>query len=250
MRAMNLAQRFDPRTKIILVVVISTLSVVITDPLWLFGLFALSLALLCLSGMRLLEVFSRLRRFLFLFAALLVIQSIFTSTGEPLITIGEITLVTTGGVLRGTAVVLRMLTVISSALLLLSSQPMDLVLGLIRLRVPYEIAYMVLLAIRFLPVLGEEVKDALTAIQLRGVNINKIPLGRKVRVYTYIFMPVVVSALMKARQTAMVMEARAFRAYPRRTYLDELILKPADYAVMTAALLAGAGLCSIYFLGR
>ena len=52
---------------------------------------------------------------------------------------------------------------------------------MIRFGVPYEIAFMVLMAIRFLPVLGEEVRDALTAIQLRGVKIKEIPLGQKSR---------------------------------------------------------------------
>lgn len=74
-----------------------------------------------------------------------------------------------------------MLIIISSALLLLTAKPMELVLGLIRLKIPYEIAFMVLLAIRFLPVLVEEVQDALTAIQLRGSRSRRSPWARKSR---------------------------------------------------------------------
>ena len=247
---MKLLQKLDPRTKIVLVLVISTLSILITGVLWLVGLLAATLLLLLLGGMKPGEIFSRLKRFLFLFVALLVIQSIFSPAGAPLLTVGGIHLVTTGGILKGISVILRMLTIISSAMLLLTSSPMDLVLGLIRFKVPYEIAFMVLMAIRFLPVLGDEVRDALTAIQLRGVKIKEIPLGQKIKVYTYIFLPVTASALLKAKKTAIAMEARAFRAFPRRTYLDELHLCGRDYAVMALALVAGLGYCSAYFLVR
>ncbi|MGB4242978.1 MAG: energy-coupling factor transporter transmembrane component T [Dethiobacteria bacterium] len=250
MATIKFVEKLDPRTKIVLVVVISTLSIIITDVLWLAGLLLLSLLLLFMAGFSPASIFSRFRRFLYLFLVLLIVQSIFAPSGEPIITIGGIQLVTMGGLLKGVAVVVRMLIIISSALLLLTAKPMELVLGLIRLKIPYEIAFMVLLAIRFLPVLVEEVQDALTAIQLRGVKIKEIPLGQKIKVYTYIFMPVVVSALMKAKKTAISMEARAFRAYPHRTYLEELKLKSFDYATIAAALLFGAGLGAAYFMGR
>ncbi|NLY39253.1 MAG: energy-coupling factor transporter transmembrane protein EcfT [Firmicutes bacterium] len=247
---MKLLQKLDPRTKIVLVMVISTLSILMNEVLWLAGLLAAAYLMLFLGGMKPGEVFPRLKRFLFLFVALLVIQSIFSPSGAPLITVGEIHLVTTGGVLKGIAVILRMLIIVTSAMMLLTSSPMELVLALIRFGVPYEIAFMVLMAIRFLPVLGEEVRDALTAIQLRGVKIKEIPLGQKIKVYTYIFMPVTASALLKAKKTAIAMEARAFRAFPRRSYLDELHLRGRDYAVMALALAAGLGCCSAYFLVR
>ncbi len=250
MRRLELVKTLDPRTKLLLVVVISTLSIVVTDVLWQLGLFLFSLGLLHLGGIGPVKVFSRLRRFLVLFAAVLAIQSLFAPAGDPLLTIGSLHVITRGGLIKGASVILRMLTIISSAMLLLTSGPMRLVLGLIHLRIPYEIAFMVLLAIRFLPVLGEEVRDALTAIQLRGVRIKEIPLGQKIRVYTYIFMPVVVSALLKAKKTAVAMEARAFRAHTQRTYLDELTLGRKDYAIMAATLLTGCGLCTIYLLGR
>ena len=62
--------------------------------------------------------------------------------------------------------ILRMLTIISSAMLLLTSSPMDLVL-LDPLGVPYEIAFMVLMAIRFYRFWAMKCA-MLTAIQLRA----------------------------------------------------------------------------------
>jgi len=243
-------QRLDPRSKLLLVVVVTTLAILYTDVKWLFGLFVISLLFLYLGGTDTTFIISKTKRFFPLFITLLVIQSIFSPAGEPLLTLGSVHVVTLGGIVKGISVILRMLIVISSAMILLTSSSMKLVLGLIRLKIPYEIAFMVLLAMRFLPVLGEEVRDALVAIQLRGVKIKEIPLGEKVRVYTYIFMPVIVSSLLKAKKTAIAMEARAFRAYERRSYLYELSLRRVDYLFMINVLLISSGLSVLYYLGR
>ncbi|MDY6827285.1 MAG: energy-coupling factor transporter transmembrane component T [Bacillota bacterium] len=250
MRRLQLMQRLDPRTKLLLVVLISTMAILFTDILWLAALFCSTLLFLFLGGMGPSFLAAKMKRFLFLFLALLVIQSIFSPAGEPLLAVGSLNIITTGGIVKGLSVILRMLVIISSAMILLTSDSMDLVLGFVHLRIPYEIAFMVLLAMRFLPVLEEEIRDALVAVQLRGVNIKEIPLGQKIKIYTYIFMPVVVSSLLKAKQTAIAMEARAFRAYERRTYLKELTLQKADYALMVVVLLAGIALFTIYFTGR
>jgi energy-coupling factor transport system permease protein len=42
-------------------------------------------------------------------------------------------------------------------------------------RIPYEIAFMVSVAIRFLPLLTDEIKNVVTAVQLRGIELDKIP---------------------------------------------------------------------------
>ncbi len=250
MLQLQLMQQLDPRSKFLIVVVISTLAIIITDPLWLAALLLCTLCLLFVGGMGPSFLISRLKRFLSLFVALLVIQSIFAPAGETLISIGSLSLITTGGIIKGVSVVLRMLIVVSSAMILLTANSMDMVLGFVRLKVPYEIAFMVLLAMRFLPVLVEEVQDTLIAIQLRGVKIKEIPLGQKMKIYTSIFVPLVVSSLLKARKTAIAMEARAFRAYDRRTYLNELSLGRMDYAVMTGTIIAGIISCFIYMIGR
>jgi len=94
---------------------------------------------------------------------------------------------------------------------------------------------MVTMAIRFLPLLRDEAVDMLTAIQLRGVNLKKIPLLRRLKMYSYLLAPLLISVLLKARDLSLAMEMRAFRAFPRRTSLRTLYLQPADYLVMAMA---------------
>jgi len=233
------APKFDPRARLAAVAVLSTLAIAIKDVAWLAGLVAVTFLLLSLGRFDPGRVLPRLRRFGPLFLALLVVQSIFAPAGRPLLTVAGIALVTMHGLIAGISIVLRLVIIVLSAAFIGSTDPMELVLGLVKLRVPYEIAFMVLLAIRFLPVLMEEVQDALTAIQLRGVDLPRIPPGAKLKLYTSIFLPVVAGALLRARKTAVAMEARAFRAYPQRTYLDELVMQRSDVLLTVMSLLFG-----------
>ena len=115
-----------------------------------------------------------------------------------------------------------LLIVIAAAVVMTTANSRDIIQGLIQWKVPYELAFMVTIAIRFLPLLQEEATDTLTALQLRGVNLKKIPILKRLRTYSYLLMPLLTSVLIKARDLSVAMEMRAFRAYPQRTSLREL----------------------------
>jgi energy-coupling factor transport system permease protein len=117
-------------------------------------------------------------------------------------------------------------------MLLTTFSSRDFVLGLVQWRVPYELAFMVSIALRFLPIFKDELINVVTAVQLRGVELNKIPWGQKLAMYRRLALPIVYGAMIKAQQLAIAMEARGFRAYPQRTYLRRLEFYWADYVVM------------------
>jgi len=232
-------KNLDPRAKIIIVMALSTLAVVIKRPEVLCAIWIFTLMLLPAFSISVTGSFKRLRRFITLFASLVLIQSIFSPAGNSLLTIGGIRIITTGGILTGLSVIFRMFIIISSALILSTSSSAEMVCGLVSWKMPYELAFMVLLAIRFLPILMEEMGDSVTAIQLSGADLKRTPLRHKISLYTYIFMPVVTVTLMRARQISIAMESRAFRAYPARTYYRRLIMKPKDWMAVIITLAAG-----------
>ncbi|HHW01272.1 MAG TPA: energy-coupling factor transporter transmembrane protein EcfT [Thermoanaerobacterales bacterium] len=230
----------DPRTKIIIVAVLSTLAVVEKRPEVLFIIWMATLALLSAFSISVAGSFKKLRRFITLFASLVLIQSMFSPAGSPIVTLGGVGIITTGGVLTGLSVILRMFIIISSALILSTSSSAEIVYGLVSWKMPYELAFMVFLAVRFLPVLMEEMGDSITAIQLSGADLKRIPMRHRISLYTYIFMPVVTATLLRARQISIAMESRAFGAYPSRTFHRKLIMKPKDWMVAIITLAAGA----------
>jgi energy-coupling factor transport system permease protein len=188
------------------------------------------------------------RRLWYVFFAIVVLQSIFNRSGEVLLNLGDFTILTTGGLLKGIEFLFRISIIVFSATIVASSNYRQVVQGLVQLRIPYEIAFMVSVGIRFLPLLKNEFTDILTAIQLRGIELKKVPFKKRMQVYSYIFTPVVAGAVNKARKLSIAMETRAFRAYPRRTSYLVLKMVPRDYAVIVISFFLTAMVFISYYL--
>jgi energy-coupling factor transport system permease protein len=134
---------------------------------------------------------------------------------------------------------------VCSALILLTGEARDYLLALVQCKVPFELAFMVMTAVHFLPILRGEALDVYHAVQMRGTEVAKASLRDKLRVYTRITLPIVAGAIKRAEQVSIAMEARAFRATPRRTFMRRLTLAPRDVASLIAVpLLAAAALAA------
>ena len=230
------AAALDPRTKLFLVLIFSSLAVFIKNVYILLLLLFITLLTVKVIGGDITSIFRKLQRLITVFVAIIVIQSIFTAEGQVILQLVKIKLLTDVGLLRGVQTVLRFFIVIAAAAIMTTANPRDIIQGLIQWKIPYELAFMVTIAIRFLPLLQEEAKDTLTALQLRGVNLKKIPLFKRLKTYSYLLMPLLVSVLMKSRDLSVAMEMRAFRAFPHRTSLRELHFCQADYLVMAVGM--------------
>ncbi len=228
--------RLDPRTKLVIVLSISSLGVFVTNPWVLLGVAGASWLLAALLGGNPGGAARRWRRMLWLFIPIVLMQSVFSSGGMPLLSIGSMTLLSSGGLLKGLAMLCRLLIVVVAASIMTTSNSRDVVQGLIQWKLPYEIAFMVSLAARFLPMLGEEVRDSLIALQLRGIEPEALPLQKRLQLYSYLLMPVMVSTVIRAEQLSLAMEMRAFRAFPTRTSHRTLQLNAADYAWMLGSI--------------
>jgi energy-coupling factor transport system permease protein len=224
--------KFDPRTKIVVVICLSTLAVFLNEPFSLLLLFAFTLVILLTLRINFFRVILRYKKLAPLLLAMLVIQSVFAPGGEVLLSWGGVNILTSNGITASLCILFRMLTFFSSAMLVMTSSAKDYTLALVQLKIPYEIAFMVLVAFRFLPVFAEEIKDTLVAIQLRGIDLKRIAWRKKLKIYTCFFTPLLSSVMIKAHKLAIAMEARAFRVYRQRTYLRVLQYRMADYLVM------------------
>jgi len=85
------------------------------------------------------------------------------------------------------------------------------------MKVPYEIAFMVSIAVRFLPIFRNEMIDMVTALQLRGIDLKKLGYREKIKVYQYLLLPITTNSILMAKELATAMEMRGFRAYAQRT---------------------------------
>ncbi len=238
----------DVRTKLAVIICFSSTGVFIQHVYVLAGILALSLLCAFLSGAGLVKTLKATRGLWYLFFAIVVLQSIFLHRGAALLSIGNFSILTTGGILRGAEFLMRVSIIVFSASIITTSNYREVVQGLVQLKIPYDIAFMVSVAIRFLPLFRNEVRDTLTAIQLRGIELSKIPFKKRLRVYSYIFMPVLSGAVRKAHTLSIVMETRAFRAYPSRTSFLVLRFSVRDYVIITLSFIFAATVFIIYYV--
>lgn len=231
----------DPRTKLIQVLILSTLALIFK------GVYVLSLILFAaivialINNVNLVSIVLRLKRLLKIIVLIALAQSLLTNMGNPILKIGNFTIFTDYGILKSLEFILRMEIIIVSAAIITTSSSREIIQGLIQWNCPYEIAFMVSVAIRFLPIFKEEMTDMITAIQLRGIDLKKVKFNKKVQVYKYILTPITINSITKAKELAAAMEMRGFRAYSKRTSYMVLKMQTFDYIIIglsiTAALL-------------
>lgn len=230
----------DPRTLLLTAACFSLLAVLI-EATWLLAL-VLAAALLTgiALGAKVLPLMRRLKSFIIIVAFAALMQSLFHAQGQPILLVGGVHLLTTGGLLRGINILLRMGTVIAAAGMLTIHTSRQMTQGLIQMRLPYELAFMASVALRFLPVFAQEFKDTLIAVQLRGVDIKRLRANERLAMYTRILAPVMAGALDKAQKLSISMELRAFRAHPKRTSRFVLRLSGMDCVCMILMILVTA----------
>lgn len=220
-------------------VVFSLLALIYEDPKVLGVILLLNLLVLVFFGVSVKHI-RGFKSFIFMCVMLIILQSFFVKGGQPLLEIGKITLLTTEGIIYGISIILRFLILACSGLILFRCSPQELVLALVKMRFPYEVAFMVQVGIRFVPVLFEEMQNIINAIQLRGVDLRKVYKRKVLRIYLNIFSPLVYSVWQKTQKLSILLELRGFRKSPERTYYRDIALKRADYIVMSLTLVITA----------
>lgn len=236
----------DPRTKLIIVLCLSTLAIFIKDILFLGGVLLITIIISLFFRIDIPRVLRGTRRLLYVILAIAIIQSIFSTGGQVLIGVGKLTILTTAGLQKGLEFIIRIIIIILSATIITTSNSREIIQGLVQWGLPYEIAFMVSIGIRFLPILTREIKDSMVAIQLRGIEIEKIPLKKRLYIYSYLFTPILVSTIIRAQKLSMSVEMRGFRAYEQRTSYMVLKMSYIDYLIIFSGFLCASVLMYLY----
>ncbi|WP_424357339.1 energy-coupling factor transporter transmembrane component T family protein [Methanocella sp. MCL-LM] len=128
--------------------------------------------------------------------------------------------VTELGITIGLVVVLRFASIIfASAIFVLTTDPGELAYALIKAGVPYRFGFMLVTALRFIPVFEAEAGTVRQAQLTRGLDVEGGGLGAVFRSAKYTLQPLIVSALSKVDVLAVSMEGRAFGYRPHRTFI-------------------------------
>lgn len=141
------------------------------------------------------------------------------------------------GVTRAIFMMMRLTyLIIGSSLLTLTTTPNDLTdgmeksLGILKkIGVPvHEMAMMMSIALRFIPILVEETEKIMAAQKARGADFESGNLIRRVKALVPVLVPLFISAFRRAGDLAMAMEARCYHGGDGRTKMKPLVYAARD----------------------
>jgi len=232
----SLLHQLDPRVKLFgLVIYIA--GVFIIDNIWGFLFIAGSLAvLIAVSRIPLLHMLKGLRA-IFVLVLLAVVFNLFSGDTKDALWHWWILTISRQSILKAAFFVLRLVCVVlGSSLLTYTTTPTTLTAGLEKvfshlkfLHFPaHEIAMMMSIALRFIPILADEVNKITNAQLARGADFDTGGVLKKAKGMIPILIPLFVSAFKRASDLAVAMEARCYHGGEGRTRMNPLVYKAAD----------------------
>ena len=148
------------------------------------------------------------------------------------------------------------LLVLGSSLLTLTTTPVSLADGIESLLSPlkiihfpvHELALIMSIALRFIPILTDETGRIMNAQKARGADFETGGLVKRVKAIIPILIPLLISAFRRADELGDAMDARCYSGSKVRTKYKKLTLGWRDFVAFfwMAALLAGVILLRIY----
>lgn len=198
----------------------------------------------------------RVKFLLFFSIFLVLLQVLVTPNGIVLFYLlpGPALPVTTFGLDRGLSLALRFLLIVFSSILFVSvTDPSLLAQGLTRVRVPYRYSFMLVVALRFLPLFESENHSVRLAQKSRGIEPDVRSVSGILRTARYTFFPLLVSALSRVDSLAMSMDGRGFGFAKERTFVRRSTWGTADtlfsglvFVYLIMCLLLASGLVALY----
>lgn len=143
---------------------------------------------------------------------------------------------TVSGVLFGLLVSTRILAVVSAIPVFTMTTSMSrLNAALSRIRVPQKIIFLLVTAMRFVPLVQESWQSIIDAQKIRGFDIDKASFYQKIRrAYIPLITPLILLMFRRAMDLEVAINARAFGAKKERTYVEDISLKRIDYVGFAA----------------
>ena len=175
---------------------------------------------------------------LFIIICFSAIINMISVSGDILVKIGPITIAKQGLWMAFYLVVRLVYLVIGSSVMTFTTTPNQLTDGLEKgfhflkkVHVPvHEIAMMMSIALRFIPILLEETDKIMKAQIARGADFENGNLIQKAKNMVPLLVPLFISAFRRANDLAMAMEARCYHGGEHRTQMKPLHYEKRDYA--------------------
>lgn len=219
----------DPRTKI-LCTLLFLISLFLFKSISGFILATAFLAVMIIESRVPLKFMLKGLRTIFILLMITVLFNLFLTQGTVLVKFG-IFKITEEGLRSAVFMAIRLAyLIVGASVMTLTTTPNALTDGIERLLWPlskihvpiHEIAMMMSIALRFIPILVEETDKIMKAQIARGADLDSGNIIQKAKAMVPVLVPLFVSAFRRANDLAMAMEARCYHGGTKRTKMKPL----------------------------
>lgn len=236
--------KLNPFSKLAWIGSILVLALILDNPLFLLLLFLSTLPVV--KAARVWGEWRSTMKFtLFLCLAIIIINALVSSHGTHVLFEAPFRLpvmgtpvITLEAIVYGAAMSLRLLAIISAfAILTFTVHPDDMMLTMIRMKLPYKSVLVTSLSTRFIPTLIDDMERITDVQRSRGLELDKGKLSQRIRSRSSIVIALLSNSLDRAVQVAEAMESRAFGSGRGRTFYKDIKLTLTDVTTVVFALL-------------
>lgn len=240
----SLIHRLDPRTKIIVFLLTFVAILLFENPLWMMPVAFLIMVQLIISGS-----FKNLRRIRYILIVLtissMVLWNFFSQGITHLFWIFELE-----SFYFSIARTLLMILMISTGMILISTtRNEELVLGMIRLGMPYRVGFAISTSLRLVPTIASSTITISQAQRSRGLDLDSGSLVARMRKFMPLLVPVFISTIRNTNIFAMALESKGFGAREKRTFYLKLEMKKVDYVIVAFAIVFVAASIILSIMG-
>jgi energy-coupling factor transport system permease protein len=227
----TLLHRLDPRTKTVGAAIVFAICLCFNHPLYTAGIMLAILLTAVFAGV--LSLFWRIRfilLLLILFSAIL--WPFFTKGPTILLQWGGLT-VTRESLLFGIAMGIRLATFVMTGMILLgTTKNEEITNGLIKMGLPYPVAFALSTALRLVPTFAGSGATIVQAQISRGLDLDSKNILRRFGTLIPLAVPMFISSIRYANLLAMALESRGFSPDGKRTLYYEPRMKGQDWLVL------------------
>ena len=235
----------DPRVKIVCTL-LYLISLFLFDNIWGYLVATVFLVFVIrISKVPFKFIVRGLRPVIMLLMITVLFNLFLTRTGNILVTFWVFQ-ITDYGLKTALLMAIRLIyLILGSSLMTFTNTPNALTDGIESLLGPFqkiklpvhEIAMMMSIALRFIPILLEETDKIMKAQIARGADLESGNIIQKAKAMIPILVPLFVSAFRRANDLAMAMEARCYRGGDGRTKMKPLVYHKRDYVAYAITIL-------------
>lgn len=182
------------------------------------------------------KMISRLKAVFLLILIIMTFQILFRTGGTEYFS-WSILSISSEGITYGISIALRFILIIVIAGLLFNVPYYDYLMAFRAWKFPYELTFLIASVIHFIPIFEKQLAQSKEALQVRGIELNKLPIKSKYHAFVSLLFPLLARAVSNVKYRVISLELKAFRIYPKRTYLHEKKLKWYDYFIQISSIL-------------